>query len=378
MQAQRGVRIFGDGFHGDTANFIQRFTANHRTRAAKEGGIPHVVPVLHQPVEQRAFVRRFAKTPEVALERVRREEVVRRLHHRQLFLFEEPAHGHLQERARRDVVAVKNRHEFARGILQRVVDVPGFGVLVGSTGDVFHPHAVGELAKLFAPSVVQNPDSKLVFRPVDTERGVDGVFHHVQIFVIGRNENIHRRPLGGVFRQRNRLAIQRPDHLEIPQHQHYPRVSFREQQDQTAGQAHRVIPVQRRGIAPPDVAAGDGQGEHNQHQRREAPRNTPHQQGHAPQQNQEDKLRQRVKRLSDTEQRQNERENDDHPENKTPQAGMQMPQLFMRIEMAGLVAEALRQCFQPLMVTPAHVLKATVRAPARFGFFAFRLTDDKP
>ncbi|MNP51570.1 hypothetical protein D3C76_1459020 [compost metagenome] len=65
------MRIFSDRFDGDTANFVQRFTANHRTGTAEEGGIPHVVPVLHQAVEQRAFVRRFTKTPEVTFKRVR-------------------------------------------------------------------------------------------------------------------------------------------------------------------------------------------------------------------------------------------------------------------------------------------------------------------
>ncbi|MNS04683.1 hypothetical protein D3C72_360670 [compost metagenome] len=304
--------------------------------------------------------------------------MVRGLHHRQLFLFQEPAHRHLQERARRHVVAVKNRDKFSRGVLQRVVNVPGFRMFMRGTSDIFHPDAVGKLAKFLATAVVQNPDIELVFRPVDAERRINGVFHHAQIFVIGRNENIHRRPLRGIFRQRYRLAIQRPDDLEIAQHQHDPGVGFREQQNQTAGQTDRVIPVQRGSVAPPDVAAGNGQRQHDQHQRRETPRNTPHQQCHAPQQHQEDKLRQRVKRLSDTHQRQNERENDDHPEDKSPQCGVQMPQLFLLIQMAGLVADARRQIFQPLMVTTTQILKATRAAPAWCGFFLLRAARNQP
>ncbi|SPZ61898.1 Uncharacterised protein [Salmonella enterica subsp. enterica serovar Typhi] len=107
------MRIFRHRLNGDTANLIQRLTANHRARSAKESGIPHIVTVLHQSVKQRAFVRRFTKTSQVALKRVRGEEMMRRLHHRQLFLFQEPAHCHLQKRARRYMVAIEDRHKLA-------------------------------------------------------------------------------------------------------------------------------------------------------------------------------------------------------------------------------------------------------------------------
>ena len=243
MQAQRGVGVFGDRFHGNAADFIQRAAADHRTGAAEEGGIPHVVAVLHQAIKQRAFVRRFAKTPQVTFKRVWREEVVRRLHHRQLFLLQEPAHGHLQERAGRHVVAVENRHKLAFGVLQRIVDIPGFRVFVRGARDVMHANVFGELAELFAPAVIEDPDIKLVLRPVDPLRGVNGVFHHVEIFVISRHEDIDRRPLRHIFRQRNRLTVQRPDDLEIAQHQHHPGVGFSEQQDYPAHQAYGVVPV---------------------------------------------------------------------------------------------------------------------------------------
>ncbi|MNT87841.1 hypothetical protein D3C72_2283130 [compost metagenome] len=79
MQTQGGMGIFGDGFHGDTANFIQRTATQNGAGAAEEGRVPHVVAVLHQAIEQRSFVRRLTKTPQVALKRIRREEVMRGL-----------------------------------------------------------------------------------------------------------------------------------------------------------------------------------------------------------------------------------------------------------------------------------------------------------
>ena len=244
VQAQRGVRIFSDRFDGDTANFIQRLTADNRTGTAEEGGIPHVVPVLHQAIEQRAFVRGFAEAAKVTFKRIWREEVVRRLHHRQLFLLQEPAHGHLQERARRHVVTVKDRDKLSCGILQRVVDVPGLSVFMRRTGDVFDADLLCELAERRTVAVIQDPDLELIFRPVDAQRGINRVLHHAQVFVVGRHEEIDGWPLGRVLWQRNRLAVERPNDLEIAQHQHDPGVGFSKQQHQAAYQADRVVPVQ--------------------------------------------------------------------------------------------------------------------------------------
>ena len=201
------MRILSHGFNGNSADSVQRFAANNRTGAAEEGGVPHVVTVLHQAVEQRAFVWRFTKTSQVAFKRVRREEVVRRLHHRQLLILEEPAHGHLQERARRDVVAVENRHELPFRVFKRVVDVPGFRVFMRRSGDIFDANIFGKLAKFFTAPVIEDPDNDFIFRPVDTQRGVHGIFNYVEIFVVGRDKNIHGRPAIHILRQRYRLAI---------------------------------------------------------------------------------------------------------------------------------------------------------------------------
>lgn len=89
--------------------------------------------------------------------------MVRGLQHRQLFVFEEPAHGQLQEGARRHVVAVENRHELAGGLLQRIVDVAGLGVFVGRHGDVFHSHFVSERPEFGAVAVIEDIDVHLSF-----------------------------------------------------------------------------------------------------------------------------------------------------------------------------------------------------------------------
>ncbi len=290
--------------------------------------------------------------------------MVRGLHHRQLLVFDKPAHGQLQERARRHVVAVKDRDKIAFRILQGIVDVACFRVFVSGTGDVLYPHRLGKLTKRLAATVVEDPDLQLLFRPVDTQRGVDRVLHHVEIFVIGRHEDVHRRPQGHILRQRYRLTVKRPHHLEVAEHQHNPRIGFGEQQHQAAHEADRIVPVERRGVAPPDVAAGDGQRQDNQHQCREAPWNTAHQQGHAPQQQQEDKLRPRVKRLGDAEQSKDQREENNHTNDKTTHAWLEVGQLFLPFHMACSVAHPGWQGVQPGEVAAAEMGKACALALA--------------
>ena len=77
---------------------VQRAAPQYRAGAAEERGVPHVVAVLNQPVEQLAFVGVLAEHIEVALERVGRQEMVRGLHQRQFRITQKPAPGgQLQE-----------------------------------------------------------------------------------------------------------------------------------------------------------------------------------------------------------------------------------------------------------------------------------------
>ncbi|MNV30338.1 hypothetical protein D3C71_1216020 [compost metagenome] len=107
--------IFGHRFHGEAANFFQRTAADDRAGAAKERRIPVIVALLNRAVEQRPFVRNIAPNGEVTFERVRRIEIVRRLHQRQFGIFQEPADRRLQENTRSDVVTVEDGDQLALG-----------------------------------------------------------------------------------------------------------------------------------------------------------------------------------------------------------------------------------------------------------------------
>ncbi len=255
VQAQRGVRILGDGLGGEAADIVDRRAPQHRARTAEERRVPQVVAVLHQAVEQLALVGVAAEHAQVALERVRREEVVRGLYQRQLRIAQEPAGGDLQERTHRQVVAVEDRHQLAVELGQRMVEVAGLGVAVVAAGDVVDPGLGGERAELRAPAVIEQVDAQLVRRPVQAQRRIHGVPHQRQFLVVGGDQHVHGRPVARIGRQRRRLALQRPRHLHVAQHQHQPRIGLGREQDHAAGQVEIVVPVERGGVAPPQVAA---------------------------------------------------------------------------------------------------------------------------
>ncbi|KAG1596715.1 hypothetical protein G6F46_014368 [Rhizopus delemar] len=119
------MRIFGDGLGGEAADRSDRLAPQHRAGATEERRVPQVVAVLHQPVEQLAFVGIAAEHLQVALERVGGEEVMRGLHQRQLRVTQEPATGDLQERAHRQMVAVEDRHQLAIDQGERMVEIAG-------------------------------------------------------------------------------------------------------------------------------------------------------------------------------------------------------------------------------------------------------------
>ncbi len=251
VQAQRGVRILGDGLGGKPADGIDGLAPQYRAGAAEKRRVPQIVAVLHQAVEQLAFVGVAAEHLQVAFERIGREEVVRGLHQRQFRVAQEPAAGDLQERTHRQVVAVEDGHQLAIDQGQGVVEIAGLGMAVIGAGDVVDPGALSECAEFFALSIIEDVDAQLVGRPVQAHRCVHGVPHQRQVFVVGGNQHIHRRPLADVGRQRRRAAAQRPRHLHVAQHQHQPGIGFRRQQHHATDQVEGAVPVQRGGIAPP-------------------------------------------------------------------------------------------------------------------------------
>ena len=82
VHLQRSMSVLGDGFDGDASDFEQRFTTDDGAGAAEEGRIPEIVAILQQSIEQFTLVGHLAEGAQIALERVGRKEMVRRLYQR--------------------------------------------------------------------------------------------------------------------------------------------------------------------------------------------------------------------------------------------------------------------------------------------------------
>ncbi len=198
--------------------------------------------------------------------------MVRRLDERQRWVSHQPAHGHLQEGTGRNVVAIEHGDELALGQRHRVVQVAGLGVRVVRANDVARTTAFGEVAERAAAAVVEDVDAQPVARPVDRLSREHGGPDNLQVLVIRRNIHVDARPVRRIGRQRHRLALQRPDGLDVAQRQHDDGVEFRQRQAGAEETLQHGVEVQRLGEAPDDVAQRHQAGEHGEEQRHRPPR----------------------------------------------------------------------------------------------------------
>ena len=193
--------------------------------------------------------------------------MMRRLNQSEIFVRDEETHRHLQKSAGGNMVAIENQDVFTLGDLHRMIKIASLGVVVIWTNDVPNTRQLRELTKLIASTVVQNIDVQLVLRPIDGHRAQNGRAHNRQIFVVGRNIDIHRRPCGRVVRQRHRLALQRPDALKIAQHQSEHRINFGQDKTRAEQDLQRRLEINRLGQAPIEIARGHRQRQRHQKQR---------------------------------------------------------------------------------------------------------------
>lgn len=211
--------------------------------------------VLHQAVKQFTLIRHFPEQIQISLERVGGIEKVRRLHHGQMLVFDEPAHGHLQEGSGRHVIAIKNRDELSGGLGKRDIDVAGFGVFVGGAGDVAATGLFGELPKFLAAAVVQDVNAAEFGRPIDIHGRPHGLADHAERFVVTGDEEIDAGPLLRVARKWNGLAFERPNSLKKSEHQNRVGVQLGAPQDDHEDH------VQRLRLRPAFGAEAEGFGE---------------------------------------------------------------------------------------------------------------------
>ena len=271
-ELERRVRILGHGFHRNAAHLHQFLAPDDGAGPAKERRIPEIVAVLDDAIEQLSLIGHAVERIQVALERVWREEHVRRLQHDQLGVLEEPAHADLQEGTGGNVVAVKNGNVVGTRHLQRLVDVACLGVVVVVTHQIAHVELGTEVAKLRPAAVVEHVNVQPVGRPVHAHGRENRLTHDPQRLVVGRNEHIHAGPGTDVLWHGNRAPLQRPRGLEIADQQHRKRVQLSQQQPIPERRIDDIGKPEGVRDAPVHVARRCRNGQHDHRQRRQPAR----------------------------------------------------------------------------------------------------------
>ncbi len=244
MQVERGLAILGDGDAGEAADELQRLAADDRRRAAEEGAVPLVEPLLDDAVEHFVLRRHGLEGLEIALQRIGIGEEMRGLAEEQLRVLAEIADRLLQELAHRHMVGVEHDDELAFGLLEAVVHVAGLGVLVLGARHVFRAQLLGErgqlgatllrflglldvvlVALLVGAAVVEQPDGELVLGIIEVDGGDHRHRQQFGVLVVGGDIDVDRRQ--GLRRQGlGRLALQRVGDDEEADRQHHRRVDL--------------------------------------------------------------------------------------------------------------------------------------------------------
>ena len=203
---------------------------------------------------------------QVFFKRIRREKNVRRLQHGEFFVAQKPAHAHLQKRARRNVIAIEDGDVLAIGHSQSLIEVAGLGVVVVVARQVTNAQLGAEVAKVVAFAIVQHIHAQTLGGPVQSHGRKDCLLHHAQGLVVGGNENIDAGPGVGVFRQRYRLALQRPGGLKIANQKHRECVQLGHHQTEAKCRIQQVLKTHRVRQSPVDIPRRrcDRQDEHGQ------------------------------------------------------------------------------------------------------------------
>ncbi len=196
VHPDRGVDVLGHAVDAHAADRAERVDPDHRARPAPERRTPAVLRGGDHAIEDRLFVEYLAVTPSLMLERFEVIEVLRRLDEGQLRIVEiRQERG--QEAGRRDVVRVEDADDVGVDVLERVVQVPRLGMLVGRPRDVARAERHGKLADLLAVPIIEDP--RLVLR-LERDRRRDRRQQDIGGLVVGRDQ--HGDTLASASRRR--------------------------------------------------------------------------------------------------------------------------------------------------------------------------------
>ncbi|MCY1224143.1 hypothetical protein D9M72_362880 [compost metagenome] len=192
------VDVFGHGAGREAADLFDQVAPHHERGADAERGAPRILGRLHHVEERALLVDPALGGAQVVLDWIRVVVELGRLHHAHARIAEQ-AHGAQQDIAMRREVGVQHQdvgRAAGRGaVAQAVVEIAGLGVGIVRACHVVRADAFAELAQPVAAGVVQHPDAEVGV--VDRQRRDNGLLQDVQAFVVGGDEDVHRRHLLG-------------------------------------------------------------------------------------------------------------------------------------------------------------------------------------
>jgi hypothetical protein len=204
QQREAEQHVFGDRSRREpAADGFECGAAGYAVRSAAKGGIP-AVPAGHDGFEKEALIigQCFAQR-EILLQRIMVVETVRHLDDANGGIVEK-AHGSTKERPLRHEIGVEYGHERRVRHLQRMIDVAGLGMEIVGPCDVAGALGLAEIPEPGSPPIIGNPHIQI--GPIQRQCAEDGLFQHLDRFVVGGDDQVHRWPVFGVTQRQPRFA----------------------------------------------------------------------------------------------------------------------------------------------------------------------------
>jgi hypothetical protein len=187
--------VLGDRLGRHAAGCDESFDPEHRRSAAAERRAPSVLAGEQRVEEEALLVRPMSRNQQIALDRVRIEEMLRRLDDADVALTEE-AERAIENCAVGDKVRIEQQNECrpparAQRMLQAVIDIARLSVCAVDSLYIMGAKLFSEVSHPFARAVVKHPDAQI--QVIDCLSADNRSLQHLVGLVKGGNENVDRR-----------------------------------------------------------------------------------------------------------------------------------------------------------------------------------------
>ena len=197
LQGRSQQVVLGDAGRRKIADGVERRPADDRRGAAADGDAPGVAGRLHGVEEEPLLVRIGTADPEIVLDRIGVEEVLRGLHQPDKGIVEQ-GEGADQEVPVGNEIRIEHGDEIrAIGALpqpcQHVIDIARLAILVVRPGHMLDARDAATLGQPLSPPIVKHMD--LPGLVVTGQGPGNGALENRPLLVVGRDQDRHARRL---------------------------------------------------------------------------------------------------------------------------------------------------------------------------------------